>query len=444
MKEKRSYIRPTIRRQYMGAANKFGGFSVPETLSHIDGVDLEEIISKYGSPVFIFSEKTIKRKMFEYKQAFETRYPNFQSTWSYKTNYLNAICKIFHSEGSWAEVVSAFEYKKARKNEVPGNRIVFNGPYKPYEILKLAASEGARIHADHLDEIRDLIKIAGELNKTIEIAMRINLDTGTYPSWNRFGFNLESGHALEAARRIAHSNGKLKLIGIHCHIGTFMVDVNPYKRAIEKLSAFYKRVRDELNQPMQYIDIGGGFVSNSKLKAAYLSGSAILPSFDQYAETICSSLYEAFSSEEPPMLFLESGRALVDEAGYLVTTVVGNKSLPNGRRAFVLDAGVNLLYTSSWYDFKVHPIKEYSRAYEEVTLYGPLCMNIDIVRENCLLPNMNRGESLVLHPVGAYNVTQWMQFIEMRPPVVLIQSDGQHRLIRRRETVDDINAIEID
>ncbi len=441
---KRMYVRPVIRKQYMGAANKFGSFNIPETLSSIDGVSIESLIEKYGSPLFVFSENTIKKKISEYKQAFESRYPSFQPTWSYKTNYLNAICKVFHKEGFWAEVVSSFEYQKARKNGIPGNRIIFNGPYKPYEALKLAVSEGARIHADHLDEIRDLLKISEELGKKVDLAIRINMDTGVYPSWNRFGFNLESGHALEAARRIAHSSGKLSLIGIHSHIGTFMMDPVAYKRAAVKMADFYKKLRDELRQPMQYMDMGGGFVSANKLKGTYFSGSSLLPSFDQYAEAICSSLYDSFSPEEPPTLFLESGRAMVDESGYLVSTVVGNKTMPNGKRSVILNAGVNLLYTATWYDFKISPVKEYSKAYEDVVLYGPLCMNIDVVRENCLLPTMARGEHLVIYPVGAYSVTQWMQFIEMRPAVVFIQQGGTVKEIRRRETVDDINAMELE
>lgn len=441
---KRMYVRPVIRRQYMGAANKFGGFNIPETMHSIDGVSIDSLVEKYGSPLFVFSEATIKKKIADYKQAFESRYPSFQPTWSYKTNYLNAICKVFHKEGFWAEVVSSFEYQKARKNGIPGNRIIFNGPYKPYDALKLAVSEGARIHADHLDEIRDLLKISEELGKRVDVAIRINMDTGIYPLWSRFGFNLESGHALEAARRIAHSGGKLALVGIHSHIGTFMMDASAYKRAAKKLTDFYKRVRDELRQPLQYLDMGGGFVSANKLKSTYFSGSALLPSFDQYAEAICSSIYDSFAPEEPPPLFLESGRALVDEAGFLVSSVVGSKTMPNGKRSLVLNAGLNLLYTSTWYEFKVSPVKEYSKAYEDVTLYGPLCMNIDVVRESCLLPNMSRGDHLVIHPVGAYNVTQWMQFIEMRPAIVMIQQGGNVKQIRRKETVDDLNSIEME
>jgi diaminopimelate decarboxylase len=263
-----------------------------------------------------------------------------------------------------------------------------------------------------------------------------------YPIWSRFGFNLETGHALEAVRKISFSKGKLKLIGIHTHIGTYITDTGIYKKGVKKLADFYIKIQEEFNQPLEYIDIGGGFPSASKLKAQYYSDTNLLPSMENYAEVISNTLYDAFSPKEPPILFLENGRALIDEAGYLISTVVGSKTMPSGRRGLVIDAGVNLLYTSTWYDFKVHPVGNYMGSYEQVVLYGPLCMNIDVVRESCMLPNMQRGDSIVLHPVGAYNVTQWMQFIEMRPAVVMIGLDKKVKLIRRKETVDDLNSVE--
>lgn len=454
---RKPYSRPVIRKQYMGAANKFGGFAVPEPVLNIDGVSIDKLVEKFGSPLFVFSENTLKRKVRELNQAFSSRYPSFQAAWSYKTNYLDAICNLFHSEGSWAEVVSGFEYLKARHNGIPGEKIIFNGPYKNYEILKKAVSEGAKIHADHLDEIRDLKKIADELGRPVEIALRLNLDTGMVPQWSRFGFNLESGHALEAARMVAShgglrvdartdaqasTGGCLKIVGVHCHIGTFVYETGPYKKAAAKVSAFYKKLRDELGQPVRYIDLGGGFASRNKLKAHYKTDHSWIPGFEAYAETICSELYDNFAGEEPPQLFLETGRALVDEAGFLISSVVGNKTLANGQRSIILDAGVNLLYTSTWYDLAVSPTQYYSGTWEEVVLYGPLCMNIDVVRERCLLPNMHRGEQVVIHPVGAYNVTQSMQFIEMKPAVVMVKSSGEVVQIKRRETMEDMVALE--
>ncbi|MCB1173504.1 MAG: alanine racemase [Leptospiraceae bacterium] len=437
---KKTWVRPIIRRQYMGSANKFGGFSAPDSITAIDGVAIEQL-REYGSPLFVFSEATLRNKVQQLNQAFANRYPHFQAAWSYKTNYLDAICKVFHDEGSWAEVVSAFEYKKARANGIAANRIIFNGPYKPYAELKQAVAEGALIHADHLDELQDLESIGKELGRVVEIAIRINLDTGMYPAWNRFGFNLESGQAMQAVNRIAASPN-LALIGLHCHIGTFMLDAAPYRRAATKMAEFWKNIEAKTTERLRYIDMGGGFASRNKLKSQYQAGNSVIPSFEEYAEAITAPLYEAFRSDQLPQLFVETGRALVDEAGFLVSTVVGSKTMPDGKRFLVADAGVNLLYTSTWYDFKISPAKHYSGTLEDVTLCGPLCMNIDKVRENCLLPDMRRGDQVLIHPVGAYNVTQWMQFIEMRPAVVLIQTNGQVKVIREAESMETLKRQE--
>ena len=139
---------------------------------------------------------------------------------------------------------------------------------------------------------------------------------------------------------------------------------------------------------------------------------------------------------------LETGRALVDDAGSLVTTVVATKRLGDGRRALVLDAGANLLFTAFWYRHDVVPAQEVGGLAEPTVLYGPLCMNIDVLRDSVSLPPLSVGDRLVFRNVGAYNVTQWMQFIALRPAVVMVGRSGEVAVIRRPETVDDINAHE--
>jgi len=126
----------------------------------------------------------------------------------------------------------------------------------------------------------------------------------------------------------------------------------------------------------------------------------------------------------------------------MLTRVVGNKRLANGARALVIDAGVNLLFTSNWYRHDILPVIDRGGMLEETVVYGPLCMNIDVVRPSVLLPPLDPGDALVIRPVGAYNVTQWMQFIRLRPPVVLIGKDGEIDVIRQAETIDNIKGPE--
>jgi diaminopimelate decarboxylase len=439
---KERYERPVVIKHQGGLANKFGRSHHMKTIAEIDGIAVKEIVRQFGSPVFVFSEKTIRRNYRNAYRSFTIRYPKVQFAWSYKTNYLDAVCKIFHEEGSWAEVVSEYEYEMAKRNGVPGHKIIYNGPYKPYASLKKAILEGACVHVDHYDELLLVQQIAEEEKKSVAVGLRLNMDTGIYPRWDRFGFNYDNGEAMEAARRL-FAGGKVKLKGLHAHIGTCILEPAAYRVELEKLLAFARAVETELNFRIEYIDLGGGFASNSTLHEQYAPGDETNPTMDSYADAVTSHLLSGrFSPENLPTLIFETGRALIDNAGYLITSVVANKRLPSGIRAFVIDAGVNALPTSFWYKHSVYPVEEKSGIFEETIMYGPLCMNIDVVRPSVKLPAIDIGDQLVLTPVGAYNVTQWMQFIRMRPAVVLVGEQGEIGKIREPEEIETLKNLE--
>ena len=437
-----SYEHPMIIKHESGLANKFGRSRRQSAITEIDGVPVAELIEQYGSPLFVFSERTIRKTYRDALRAFSARYPKVQFAWSYKTNYLDAVCKIYDSEGSWSEVVSEYEYEMARRLGVPGNKILFNGPYKPKEALIRAAEEGAHIHLDHFDELYQLEQIAKERELKLDVSMRMNMDTGICPSWDRFGFNLDNGEALNAARRI-HAGGQLNLTGVHAHIGTFILEPSAYKQSAAKLAAFAQKVERELGFIIEYIDVGGGVPSKNTLHAQYAPGGEINPSIEEFAEAICSAMLEAgFPPDRLPTLVMETGRALIDEAGSMISSVVGNKRLPNGIRSMVIDAGVNILFTAFWYKPELLPGIDKGGMLEETVVYGPLCMNIDVIRSSIRLPILDVGDPVVIRPVGAYNVTQWMQFIRMRPKVLMIGEDGAVAMIREQESVDTIKALE--
>ncbi len=406
--------------------------------TEIDGNSIEDLTKEFGSPLFVFSQQKIEKLYHTLYSAFSSRYPDVQFGWSYKTNYLNAICTIFHDLGSCAEVVSEFEYQKARALGIEGKDIIFNGPYKPYDDLKIAVQEGAKIHIDNIFELGDLERIADELNMKIPVAIRINMDTGIYPQWSRFGFNYESGEALHAIERM-YDGGKLYLTGIHSHIGTFMLDANAYRVATAKIMRLKDEVENRFHAEIEYIDLGGGFASKSNLKGIYQSPDVIVPTADDYAKAITDTIYEMNKSDKLPKLYLETGRALIDEAGFLISTVCGYKRFPDGKKGYILDAGVNLLYTSTWYNFNIELDRHYPGDNEPSMLNGPLCMNIDIIEENLMLPQLNRGSLLTISPVGAYNYTQSMQFIRYKPAVVLIDLDGKARYIKKADDLETVN-----
>ncbi len=436
---KQTYVPPTIKRNVTGVMNKFGRQS--RVCERVAGVPVDALIEQHGSPLFAYDEAMLRDKYREAQRAFSKRYPKVQFAWSYKTCYLNAICRVFHSEGAIAEVVSDFEYEKARALGVPGSDIIINGPNKPYALLKRAVAEGARIHIDNLDELLTLEQITEEREDPVSVAIRVNMDTGMQPAWTKFGFNLENGEAARAIRRIGSSH-RLKLVGLHTHVGTFVLEPAFYAVAVKKLIALAAEAEERGEGTLEYLDLGGGFASRNTLHYQYLPAEQIVPSFDDYAESICTALHESLPQGKHPMLYLETGRALVDEAGYLLSSVIATKQKPDGGKAIVIDAGVNILYTVAWYRLNVMPAQDFADGLTDTTVYGPLCMNIDVVREQAPLPSLHMGDKVVLHPVGAYNITQAMQFITYRPAVVLIGESGDVDCIRKREHLDYVQELE--
>ncbi|MDP3181117.1 MAG: diaminopimelate decarboxylase, partial [Bacteroidota bacterium] len=147
--EKLKYDKPSISKINAGMPSKFGLPVKQKIISEIDGIKISALMEEYGSPLFVISEKTIREVFADAKRAFENRYPKVQFAWSYKTNYLDAVCSIYHEEGSWAEVVSGFEFEKALSNGVNGSQILFNGPDKSEADLIMAIENNACIHIDH-------------------------------------------------------------------------------------------------------------------------------------------------------------------------------------------------------------------------------------------------------------------------------------------------------
>ncbi len=173
VKQKKRYERPILKPVTQGVTSKFGPIQTFKPITHIDGVSVKALIEQHGSPLFVISERTLRSTYRQARTAFRTRYPKVQFAWSYKTNYLNAVCQVFHQEGAWAEVVSGFEFDKALGNGVPGDRILFNGPDKTEADLRKAIEHDAVIHIDHFDELYTLLSLAEQLDARPRVAIRV-------------------------------------------------------------------------------------------------------------------------------------------------------------------------------------------------------------------------------------------------------------------------------
>lgn len=443
--------------------NPLSGGYAGTVLSGIDGVDVETLALSHGTPLFVFSERTIRAQARAMRTAFKSRYETTQFFWSFKTNGLNAVCQVFKSEGWGAEIVSKYEYDKARALGFDGREIIFNGPYKDDQAIETALREGAMIQIDNWDDMARVERAAEGLGGRHKVGIRVWFATSRGPTWSKFGFGLASGEALRAATHIArHPN--LTLHTLHAHIGTYMLDPEAYRVATQSLLGLRDQIEADTSGRVACLNLGGGFPSRSLLHGMTGPADLHVPPIDRYAEAITSEL-NRLPKARRPILRLETGRHLIDEAGYLVTTVVSIKdaqaalmSDPSGltalrikeltlhghppKASYVLDAGINLLYTAAWFAISASPARNTDAMPEPARLVGDLCMEIDVIREEVQLPRLNLGDRLTLWPVGAYNLGQSMQFIHLRPAVVLLDLKGGVHVIRRQEELADMTGAE--
>ncbi|HHJ19624.1 MAG TPA: diaminopimelate decarboxylase [Gammaproteobacteria bacterium] len=442
----RAYEPPALTPLPFFTVNKQGLPDMMAATQTEEGESVAALLETFGSPLYMVSEQRLREDFRAFKQAFTSPGIDTRVAYSIKTNYLPAICSIILDEGGWAEIVSGMEYDLVRALGVPGPEIIFNGPHKTYDELYRALSEGAIVNIDNFDELTLVEQIATELNRPTRVGIRISFKYGQFP-WTKFGFSDDNGDCQRAMERIAR-HPKLQLELLHNHGGTFLLLHEVYENSADRIIDVARRAR-ALGLAPTMVDLGGGFPSVNTLKPAYdLPGGSSRGEghLFRYSQAICGRLQRAkdvFGGR--PTLVLEPGRAIVDAAVQLACTVVGRKEVAGTGSAIIVDAGVNLVPTACYYDHGIKGANEesenYEGAYQPVRVFGSLCMQSDVLREQAMLPPLQPGDPLVISNVGAYCHTQSSQFIQARPATVLLGKNGPE-LIRRRETWKDIFALD--
>ena len=431
----------TLTPHAFGAVSKTSGHvintrapQVPTSIvDRIDECEVPRLLREFGSPLFVVSRRRLLDELLAFRGAFLTRYLDTEVAYSYKTNYLTAIRAALHEAGAWAEVVSGLEYEMARRLDVPARHIVFNGPYKRDDDLRRAVREGAFVNVDSFDELTAIEEAAAAVGRVPAIGLRLTVRATPQP-WEKFGFSVEAGFAEEACRRAAASR-RVRLAGLHVHLGTDLADPTSYRFALEALAPLMQKYERQHGVRWEQLDVGGGF-PNRHRHVRGRPGMVPAQVFPAFADTMVKPLTALVRKlKSRPRLVLEPGRAIVEHAVFLLTTVVAAKRLPGGAKAVVLDAGVHVLPTAYYTALDVAPTERAPLSVEEVTLFGPLCMQVDCLATGLRLPPLRRGTALVVKNCGAYADSQSMQFIHARPAVVMV-SDRRAELVREPETVD--------
>ncbi len=426
-----------------------GHFSISEQ-GHlvIGGIDSVELADRFGTPLYVMDEARIRQNYRQFYDAFSRCWPDVLVCYAYKANSNLAICKILHDAGAGAEISSGCELQIARSVGVPGRRIVFNGNNKSVAELEAAIADDVLINIDSLQELHVVGHLASQLGRKARIGFRVNPDvsTPTHPyiatglRESKFGLDVASGQALEAYRAALRIES-INIVGVHCHIGSQILDAAPFEEAAQKIMALVARLKTELGIDIGIVDLGGGLGIPYKPDDRELTP-------DELAERVVSVIHRAVEDHGliRPTLILEPGRYLVADAGVLLVRVGYSKERPKMPAWVAVDAGMNALIRPALYG-AYHHIEVADKMLEKpsttVNIAGPLCESGDFLGKERRLPAVSRGNLIAVFDVGAYGMAMSSQHTAMPRPAVVLVSSGRADLIRARETYNDLTRLDL-
>lgn len=414
----------------------------------IGGCDTVSLAKKFGTPLFVMDEFTIRRKCQKYRQAFEERSQNVEIIYASKAFMSLAISQLIKQEGLSIDVSSGGELYIAIQSGFPTDKIYLHGNNKMPDELRLALDSGvSRIVVDSFNELELLGKLAREGKKQVDILLRITpgieahthdyVQTGGEDS--KFGFGLAEGVALEAIKE-AIDVPNLNLRGIHAHIGSQIFALHSYAKAIKLIMGFIKEVKDKTGYLVEEFNVGGGL--GIKYEATDEPST-----IEEYAETIVGGIQKESEAQGLPVpkIMIEPGRSLVGNAGVTLYTIGTIKEIPKVRTYVSVDGGMSdnlrpMLYGAVYEALiankaDVKPVKT-------VTVAGKHCESGDVLIKDVCLPSPEVGDILCTPATGAYGYVMANNYNKQTRPAVVLVKDGQASLIVRRETYEDLLRLE--
>jgi diaminopimelate decarboxylase len=408
----------------------------------IGGCDTVELAAEFGTPLYIFDEFNLRRKCAEFKAEFSQRYADTLVVYAAKAFINGALALILKEEGLGLDVVSAGELGIAQSVGFPLDRVYFHGSNKSAEEIRLALScHIGRIVVDNFRELTLLGEVAKEPDFTPDILLRLSpgvdphthqyIATGVIDT--KFGFPLASG---EEAIAQAMSSPDLNLVGLHFHLGSLIFDAEPYQPAIEGVISLAAKMRQKYGFELKELNVGGGFAVQYTLDSP-------APPVSVYAEVIASRIVSQCRERELalPRLIIEPGRAIVGQAGVALYQVGTVKDIPGVRCYVSVDGGMADNIRPALYGSKYEAVvanKVLEREAGEVTIAGRFCESGDILVRDIRLPPVSDGDIIAIPDCGAYCLPMASNYNASLKPAVVLVREGKVRLIRRRETFDDL------
>jgi len=399
-----------------------------------DGVPLAEIAARTATPVYVYSAALLRERYRAIDSAFGG-YPHALH-YALKANSTLALVRLLRELGSAADANSIWEIELALKAGFAPSSIVFTGVGKSPAELECAVNLGVKaINVESAGELARVEAIARRVGRPARVAVRVNpdIDALSHPHIstglrvNKFGMPVDD--ARELLDGIA-DRSDLTLVGVHVHIGSQITSLDPLRRASRLAAALSGHLQDR-GIGLEYIDLGGG------LGISY-DGAAV-PSTEAYV----SALVEEVRSTSLPIV-VEPGRAIAAPSAVLVAGVVDLKSRTATSEFAVIDAGMTELLRPALYN-AFHRIEAVSPRGEnafEYEIVGPVCESSDVVGRDRVLPRLEVGDLLAIHDVGAYGSAMASNYNRRPLPPEVLVDNGSWRVIRRRQTLDDMLRLE--
>ena len=413
----------------------------------IGSCDTVDLATEFGTPLYLFDELNLRRRAAEFKTEFYQRYADTTVIYSCKAFINKALLLLLMEEGLGLDLVSGGEIGIARSVNFPMDRVFFAGNNKSAEELILALESGVgHIVVDNFHELEMLGEIARTNGKIPNILLRItpgvdphthqHITTGNVDS--KFGIPLVLG---EEAVTTAMSMPELKLIGLHFHIGSQIAETEPYQQSIDTVLSFAAEMRQKRGFELKEISVGGGFAIQYTLDSP-------VPPISTHAEVITSSIISQCQKLEMelPRLTIEPGRSMVGQAGVALYTAGVVKDIPGVRRYVSVDGGMADNIRPALYGARHEAVlanKMRGDASDTVTIAGKFCESGDILIRDIVLPPISAGDIIAVAGCGAYCLTESMNYNASFKPAVVLVKEGKARLIRRRETLDDLTRCDI-
>ena len=408
----------------------------------IGGCDMVDLAQKYGTPLYVIDEQTIRSICQDYKKAF-SKYEKTNMMYASKALCNSAISRIIASEGFGFDVVSGGEIYTLHKAGIDMSKVLFNGNNKTPEEIELAIKYGVgRFSIDNFHEVNLISEISKKYNKTVDALLRITpgiechthkyIQTGQLDS--KFGFDLSQIDSI--IEHVLNVDKNIKIRGLHAHIGSQIFETKCYYDEVEVLVKEVARIDEKFGIKLDEMNIGGG------LGVKYVE-SDNPPSVQEIADVIIKSLTENIEKYKinKPTIYLEPGRSIVSTSGVTLYTVGSSKQVPNMTKYISVDGGMAdnprpSMYQAEYLAELVTPYSE--RDTEVVTIAGKFCESGDILINEVELPCLKAGDTICVYNTGAYNYSMASNYNRAVKPAMVLVNNCQSDIIVYRETLEDL------